>query len=382
MVRKRTITKPRGLPTVAAPVDLAADVVTPPPLHNGTARRRPQRKANATGARQTQQRAASPVDPDATQLARSGLAAARDADCSRSLTPPAEDARDAAAGGARGRPRPLHRRRRPRHPRRHAGCDRRRLRRRSGATRERSGVELPSVDVDPGPTPPPARRHVAEPVIATPSRPARRRHLAGARRSARRGAPTRPSTKRRRRRRRRRPPRSHRCSTIARRGSGRERAARARHEPPATAFPVEPLALRRAAGAPRRAVALTSPRGAARRAAARRGAGRRDQLAADQGAIPSRPMQEGDSERNLSPLAHTLAHIAEEAQRRSDAGSAPTSWRPKTSSSSSMRRWMRPPRLQRCGRWCRRSRSFRPLPMRPRRRSRRSWPSRRRRRCR
>ena len=31
-------------------------------------------------------------------------------------------------------------------------------------------------------------------------------------------------------------------------------------------------------------------------------------------------MHEGDSERNLSPLAHTLAHIAEEAQRRSEAG--------------------------------------------------------------
>ena len=45
-----------------------------------------------------------------------------------------------------------------------------------------------------------------------------------------------------------------------------------------------------------------------------------EQAAADQGAIPSRPMHDGDSERNLSPLAHTLAHIAEEAQRRSEAG--------------------------------------------------------------
>jgi SAM-dependent methyltransferase len=38
----------------------------------------------------------------------------------------------------------------------------------------------------------------------------------------------------------------------------------------------------------------------------------------DQGAIPSRAMHDLDSGRNLSPLAQTLAHIAEEAQRRSD----------------------------------------------------------------
>jgi SAM-dependent methyltransferase len=44
--------------------------------------------------------------------------------------------------------------------------------------------------------------------------------------------------------------------------------------------------------------------------------------APDPGAIPSRPMQEVDSERNLTPLAQTLAHIAEEAQRRTDASSA------------------------------------------------------------
>jgi SAM-dependent methyltransferase len=42
----------------------------------------------------------------------------------------------------------------------------------------------------------------------------------------------------------------------------------------------------------------------------------------DAGAIPAKAMQESDSERNLSPLAHTLAHIAE-AQRQAEApGSA------------------------------------------------------------
>jgi SAM-dependent methyltransferase len=43
---------------------------------------------------------------------------------------------------------------------------------------------------------------------------------------------------------------------------------------------------------------------------------------ADHGAIPSQPMQDADSGRNLSPLAQTLAHIAEEAQRRSDGTAA------------------------------------------------------------
>jgi SAM-dependent methyltransferase len=43
---------------------------------------------------------------------------------------------------------------------------------------------------------------------------------------------------------------------------------------------------------------------------------------ADPGAIPSRPMHEADSERNLTPLAQTLAHIAEEAQRRTDVSPA------------------------------------------------------------
>ncbi|HET6150272.1 MAG TPA: methyltransferase domain-containing protein [Polyangia bacterium] len=43
-----------------------------------------------------------------------------------------------------------------------------------------------------------------------------------------------------------------------------------------------------------------------------------EEVTQDRGAIPSQPMQEIDSGRNLSPLAQTLAHIAEEAQRRSD----------------------------------------------------------------
>ena len=69
MVRKRTITKPRGLPTVApvdhAAVDHAANVVTPPPVQNGTPA---PTKAKAITGRQTQERAASPVDSDPTSL--------------------------------------------------------------------------------------------------------------------------------------------------------------------------------------------------------------------------------------------------------------------------------------------------------------------------
>ncbi len=93
---------------------------------------------------------------------------------------------------------------------------------------------------------------------------------------------------------------------LSRRAAGALTKSRSLHEEP-LALHEEPLALHEEPVAPRRAGAPEEP-------------AVHEQAAADQGAIPSRPMHEGDSERNLSPLAHTLAHIAEEAQRRSDAG--------------------------------------------------------------
>ena len=175
MVRKRTITKPRGMPTVAAPVDFAADVVTPPPVQNGTPAA-PATTPNAT--RQTHQRAASPVDPDATslrgqasRLRATGLqpvpAPPPAEDIPLTPPPPAAPKTPAAAAPpktpAAAPKTPAAALKTPAAaPKTPAAA----LRRDTGTVK----VELPSVDIDPGPTPPP---FVApSPPVGTPA-PAR-----------------------------------------------------------------------------------------------------------------------------------------------------------------------------------------------------------------
>ena len=196
MVRKRTITQPRGLPTVPV-VDLAADIVTPPPRQNG---------AEATELKTLSDAAAlAPLpaaldDQDSLHGQASRLRGERpspsiDVDLTTPPPPVVESPPVASAATAAG------------------------------------------VDIDPGPTPPPAPAEPEpEPEIeAEPPEPPE----------------------------------------------------------PQAELKAEPLA------AVTSAVPLVDP-----------------------GAIPSRPMHEVDSERDLTPLAQTLAHIAEEAQRRTDASLA------------------------------------------------------------
>ncbi len=236
MVRKRTITKPRGLPVVQPPVDLAADVVTPPPVKNGTPAPEPRRLTGTGPVKQTQPRPVAAAAPETTlhghpetslhgQASRlrgaqvAGVAAAEDVP----VTPPpppvlADDALPAT-------PPPV-----------------------PGKKVDVAPVapELPSVDIDPGPTPPPEPVQAAALPIVVEEPP----------------------------------------------------LVESLPEPPLPEPPLpEPAVLQEAVEEPV------------------------DASVANQGAIPSRPMHEGDSERNnLSPLAQTLAHLAEEAQRRSDAG--------------------------------------------------------------
>jgi SAM-dependent methyltransferase len=243
MVRKRTITKPRGLPVVPPPVDLAADVVTPPPVKNGTPAPEPRRLTGPV--KQTQPRPVAAAAPETTlhgpppmapaapettlhgQASRlrgaqvTGVVAAEDVP----VTPPPLPV--LADGALPATPPPV-----------------------PGKKVDVAPVtsELPSVEIDPGPTPPP------EPVQAAEALP------------------------------------------IV-------------EEPPVVEEPpiVEPLP----------EPPLPEPPVVQEAAEASVDASSE----ATQGAIPSRPMHEGDSERNnLSPLAQTLAHIAEEAQRRSEAG--------------------------------------------------------------
>ena len=231
MVRKRTITKPRGLPVVPPPVDLAADVVTPPPVKNGTPAPEPRRLSGPV--KQTQPRPLPAAAPETTlhgQASRlrgaqvGGVVAAEDVP----VTPPpppvlADDALPATPPPVPGKKVDV----------------------------APNASELPSVEIDPGPTPPPEPVQVAEalPIV---------------------------------------------------------------EEPPI----VEPLPEPLLPEPPLSEPPLPEPPVAQEAAEVSV-----DASEATQGAIPSRPMHEGDSERNnLSPLAQTLAHIAEEAQRRSEAG--------------------------------------------------------------
>jgi SAM-dependent methyltransferase len=228
MVRKRTITKPRGLPVVPV-VDLAADVVTPPPVKNGT----PAPEPRTGPVRQTQSRAAG--DEDAETSLHGQASRLRGAQAAENLiteedvpvTPPpplvvAEETVPATP--------PV--------------VPTKKVEARAVA------APLPSVDIDPGPTPPP------EPVPAEAAAP-----------------------------------------LLA-------------QQPPIEEPPMfEPAVVEEA---------IEPPPAQPLMEAAEQPAVDED-LLVTQGAIPSRPMQEGDSERNnMSPLAQTLAHIAEEAQRRSD----------------------------------------------------------------
>ncbi len=280
MVRKRTITRPRGLPTVA-PVDLAANVVTPPPVRNGTPA--PTSKPVAAATRQTHPRAAAAVDPDSSAGSLRGQASRlRASSLQPAVQPPAEDV-PLTPPAAAAKASPL------------------------AAPRSTGSVEveLPAVDIDPGPTPPPA--------IATPD-------VAPA--EAEPAIPV----------------------VLEEPVVGEPPFEEAPVEAPLVEqLPVEALVLEAELDAPE---ALASPSEADEppiedlgsliepviqeeplheEAALHEELAVHEELAlqeqaADQGAIPSRPMHDGDSERNLSPLAHTLAHIAEEAQRRSDAG--------------------------------------------------------------
>jgi SAM-dependent methyltransferase len=310
-------------------------VVTPPPVQNGTLA---PAKPNAAGNRQTQQRPASPVDPDATSLR--GQASRLRAGGLQPVPPPvAEDV------PVTPRPPPVPAAVAPRTP---AAAPRTPAaapktpeaamkRDTTGAVR----VELPSVDIDPGPTPPPvavpastpahaeaAIPQPASPEVAIPEPVEEPRleappveepsieeaaheeasHLAAheapsvedASREVEHEAPAAleaPSTAEE--------------SPVLDLGSIVEPAFHeelavegesAVHEEPPIVRPamLEELAIIEPAMLEEPVV--------------------QEQAAADQGAIPSRAMHEGDSERNLSPLAHTLAHIAEEAQRRSEAG--------------------------------------------------------------
>jgi len=316
MVRKRTITKPRGLPTVT-PVDHAANVVTPPPARNGTPAPAP--KPLGAAARQTQPRAASPVDPDATslrgqasRLRATGLqpvAPPRAEDVPVTPPPPAVPAAVAKAPSAA-------------------------VRRDTGSVK----LELPSVDVDPGPTPPPVAAAPAQTPLPSDSAIPVLVEAAGEE-PAVEESPLEVEHE---------APEAHAASPLAEEPPVEDLASLvepmiqeepaiheepvlheepmiqeepAIHEEPVLHEPMihlepaiheepvlheEPMIQEEPAIHEEPMIheepALHEP------------------VAADQGAIPSRPMHEGDSERNLSPLAHTLAHIAEEAQRRSEAG--------------------------------------------------------------
>ena len=219
MVRKRTITRPRGLPAVAPVVDLAANVVTPPPELNG---------ARKSGAEVD---AAAPVAPldgvessvntlhsQASRLRNERILDVPDADVATPLPPPPSIEAEAEA---------------------------------------EPEATIPPIDVDPGPTPPP--EIAAAPALVAESAPAAEVASEAA---------------------------------VAPAAAASSEAAVA----PAAAASSE------AAVAPAAEPASPIPE-------------------ADTGAIPAQQMRDSDSERNISPLAQTLAHIAE-AQLHTD-GSLP-----------------------------------------------------------
>jgi SAM-dependent methyltransferase len=265
MVRKRTTTKPRGLPVVAAPVDLAADVVTPPPRHNGAPA--PERKAAPRKSA-----AAMPARVPETTLVREPLRdpareegpatlhseAARLRDAERAPSKVETPAPPEVAGGltpvviplpaavmVAPTPVPLA------SPALGVAAP--------AAEPAKLGDEVAvhvEVDMDPGPTPPPQTVARAEPQPELDAEP----------------------------------------MLVSEPELEPEPTAESEaSSPPAVAVA--------ASAAPIELDEMAVP----------------DEMPAkDHGAIPSRAMHDLDSGRNLSPLAQTLAHIAEEAQRRSD----------------------------------------------------------------